>query len=756
MAIITNGPGNSVAPKFKVPSYSTDTATPSTYGISSLTTPDINIEIAVEEKPVEISQSKVASPVIKNTTAAIPTFSSNLEAALYFFSFGFNAIPTVPTAKRTAVSWDEWLKDLSPQKIAKHWSIHPEHELGFIVGDEFIVFDADSAESIAALVTLEKANNVIPNMVSKTTKGEHHFFKRAAGTFAKSDSHSTKEYPDRLDVKTGRALIILPPSTGKSLAVCDANNASELVEVGQDFIDAIFQHNGRPVPRQSEMATSTIAESGSPDNDLDRLKELLGFIDPDTGGYQNWLNGLMAIFHETGGSEDGFQIAVAWSERGGSYKGEKEIRVKWNSFKSGTGNPITIATIVKMAKDNGANVSAIFAASGEQFEVLETEVIMPSAKSNLPVVVEKPSKGASGKSNVVSNPLDQYSLRGMSDELEKNVVNAVPLLGELALMGQATVLFAAPNTGKTMITISLLIDAIKDGRVDPAKVYYLNMDDSGTGLLEKNRIAEEYGFNMIAEGLRDFSASSLLSIVRGMIEDDQVRGVVVILDTLKKFVDLMDKGRTSTFTNVIRPFILKGGTVIALAHTNKHPGKDGKPVYGGVSDILNDIDCAFTIAPISAEDGTKVVEFFNVKRRGNVVQSAAYSYCFGNGIPYGEMLMSVQSVDEADLDTLKLVEEIKSDADIIESVKACINDGVSTKMKLADAAAKRADISRRAALQIIERYTGSDPASHHWTFSKGAHGAMQYVLLATPQPDADQVLPEAIQGNLVAVGEDAF
>lgn len=670
----------------------------------------------------------ITSQIHNSSTCNIPSdsFANNGEAALHWHEFGFHSIPTVPTAKRTVVFWDEWLNDLSAKKISKHWSQNPEHEVGLIVGDETIVLDADSAESIAALAALEKAHNVTPSMIVKTTKGEHHYYRRAKGTFAKSDSHSTKEYPNRLDVKTGRALVILPPSTGKNLVVCDVKNASELTEVGQDFIDAVFQHNGRPVPRQAEITTSDRDESDTPGNNLGRLKTLLAYISPDCG-YDDWLRVLMAIYHETGGSEDGFVIANNWSSKGNSYAGEKDIRIKWNSFKSGTANPITIATIIKMAKESGADVSMICVAPEEQFEPCVTEVIYPH--SIMPAVVEKSVVVGS------ANPLDKYSLRGMSDELEKSVVNAVPLLGELALMGQATVLFAAPNTGKTMITISLLIDAIKDGRVDPSKVYYLNMDDSGTGLLEKNRIADEYGFNMLAEGHRDFSASALLSIVRGMIEDDQARGVVVILDTLKKFVDLMDKGRTSTFTNVIRPFVSKGGTVIALAHTNKHPGKDGKPVYGGVSDIMNDIDCAFTIAPISAEDGKKVVEFVNVKSRGNVVQSAAYSYCFGNRISYGEMLMSVQSVDEADLDSLKLNEEIKSDADIIEAVEACISEGVNSKMKLADATAKRAGISKRSALQFIEKYTGEDPTLHRWIFSVGERGAKQFAILPVTPPD---------------------
>ena len=714
--------------------------------------PKVVPKLKVPESSIPPVQEAITGSALSPRNS-LPTFSSNVAGALHWHEFGFHSIPTVPTAKRTVVSWDEWLNDLSLKKIGQHWTKNPDHEVGFIVGDEFIVLDADSPESIAALAAIEKAHGATPNMVVKTTKGEHHFFKRAQGTFAKSDSHSTKEFPDRLDVKTGRALIILPPSTGKALIVNEAKNASELTEVNQDFIDAIFQHNGRPVPRPCEIAPSACDGSNLPGNNSDRLKMLLAQIDP----YANWLHVLMAIYHETGGSEEGFELANSWSGRGKSYAGEKDIRTKWNSFKSGTANPITIATIVKMVKDNGADMSAIYAASDEQFDPCVTEVVYPNATpSSAPVVLENSVVVDADKQLALVNPFDQYSLRGMSDEMEKNVVAAKPLLDEIALMGQVTVYFAKGNVGKTVITFKLLLDAIRAGRVDPNAVYYLNMDDTATGLVEKNRIAEEYGFNMLAEGHLEFSAAIFKSKVRELIENDQAKGIVLILDTLKKFVNLMDKNQTSAFTNVIRPFVSKGGTVIALAHTNKNPDKNGNPVYGGVSDIMNDIDCAYTIAEVSAENGVKVVEFVNVKRRGHVVYNASYSYCYGNNVSYHELLASVQSVDDTQLDSLKLVEAIKSDAEVIEAVSACISEGINTKMQLADAAAKRANISKRSAQQVIEKYTGNDPALHRWYFSRGARGVQVFVVLSeTPPVDAALVTP-SVDVRLVTTSSESL
>jgi hypothetical protein len=35
----------------------------------------------------------------------------------------------------------------------------------------------------------------------------------------KSDSHDSKKYPKRIDIKTGSGMIVLPPSTGKTVLV---------------------------------------------------------------------------------------------------------------------------------------------------------------------------------------------------------------------------------------------------------------------------------------------------------------------------------------------------------------------------------------------------------------------------------------------------------------------------------------------------------------------------------------------------------
>jgi len=174
----------------------------------------------------------------------VPSYSLR-QAALDWFERNYDVIPIIPDTKQTAVKWDGWLAGLSLPTITAYWLLHPKNELGFIVGDNIVVLDADSPESVAELIALEVEHGAKPNLVINTKKGVHHHLKHAAGTLAKSDSHCTKKHPERIDIKTGRAMVILPPSSGKSIALNEIKNADDLTEIGQDFIDAINSHNGR-------------------------------------------------------------------------------------------------------------------------------------------------------------------------------------------------------------------------------------------------------------------------------------------------------------------------------------------------------------------------------------------------------------------------------------------------------------------------------------------------------------------------------
>jgi len=82
---------------------------------------------------------------------------------------------------------------------------------------------------------------------------------------------------------------------------------------------------------------------------ISRIPSLLSQIDPDVG-YGDWMRVLMAIYYETDGSEDGFELADEWSSKGDKYLGTKDVRSTWSSFKPNHPNPVRIGTLIRMAK----------------------------------------------------------------------------------------------------------------------------------------------------------------------------------------------------------------------------------------------------------------------------------------------------------------------------------------------------------------------------------------------------------------------
>jgi hypothetical protein len=494
-----------------------------------------------------------------------------------------------------------------------------------------------------------------------------------------------------------------PQSRYSSQAIIDGLGLA----LAEDATPILFESK-LPVPLESQGL-------GDPAGKLAKLKALLDVVSSDYG-YSDWLKVLMAIFHETGGSEEGLWLADHWSSKGRKYQGSKDIQLKWASFGSRSDNPVTIRTLMSMARATGVDVPALMLEMEDRFIPSETIVV--------------PVENVDHNERNAPNYLDRFSISEDIEALERQMVEQVPLLGQIALMGQATAIFAQGNTGKTLLVLYLLIDAIKNGRVDPKKLYYLNMDDNSKGLLEKARLANEYGFKMMADGQLEFDVRDFRKSMEAMIESDTARGVVVILDTLKKFVNTMDKTNSADFTKLVRRFVLKGGTIVSLGHTNKNKGSDGKSKFAGTSDICDDFDCAYILDTVLTQDGQRIVEFENIKKRGNVVSNAGYSYSAEDDIDYSDLLLSIQEVDELQLNPVKKGLEIKSDLPFIAAIRESIAKGTNTKMKLIDEVKERLSVPGRSVGKVIVKYTGVDPVMHYWKFMRGERGAQIYTLLS--------------------------
>jgi len=336
------------------------------------------------------------------------------------------------------------------------------------------------------------------------------------------------------------------------------------------------------------------------------------------------------------------------------------------------------------------------------------------------------------------NPLTKYSLLGSAAELEKHALEQKPLLGSICLTGEATVWYAKFGTGKTLLCLHLTIEAIQDGRIAAGDVFYINADDSSAGLAQKVKLLQDYGVNVLAPGHRGFRANMLVEKMKEMIDTGSANGVFLIFDTLKRYVDVMSKAAVAAFTEVIRQFVMKRGTVLALAHTNKRPGSDGKPIPEGTGDVLNDFDCGYLLDTVGEEKETHypIVEFSRQKSRGPAASKAYYVYDPEAGLKYTERLASIREVSpEDDKFGDRFSFDNTEESDIIFGIEQCLEHGTVTKMDIIRTTAMATKTSRRTALKVLENYTGDDPELHRWNFTVREHGRMVYAPLV-PASDA--------------------
>jgi hypothetical protein len=340
-----------------------------------------------------------------------------------------------------------------------------------------------------------------------------------------------------------------------------------------------------------------------------------------------------------------------------------------------------------------------------------------------------------------SEILRSYSATGQSEDLRKKMLEDGFVLKDLAILGQWTTFYAAPNTGKTLLTLWLIDERIKEKKINPNDVFYVNVDDTYKGGVEKIELAEVSGFHMLIPNVNGFNKNELFAIIGDLVKSDEANGKIIILDTLKKFTDIMDKKGASDFGEKVRNFISAGGTLICLAHTNKHKDADGKSIFSGTADIVDDTDCAFIIEDLGRSDGDfgeveTRVEFRNIKARGDVAEKMAFTYMKAQGGDYTSLFDSVERLSERDVAKAKqktqIEREHKRDSDVIDSIKQYIHESELGKTELVNKVHEDTMVSKSKVQKILKRWEGKNPEKGHlWRCEKRDKNLVVYFLVKT-------------------------
>ena len=519
-------------------------------------------------------------------------------------------------------------------------------------------------------------------------------------------------------------------------------------ELDSQLFSKLFSSLAKVVSPQCTQSTKKFVQYKQPqapdfpetDENAGKLKHALSYIS------SNVPHGKGEIIDDHGDFVDGYWLAIVWAIASLGWDSGEQVARDWSAtsdryidegfnaawyayYDKQEGGSITVNSLFRLAME--------FGWVNSPFEVVEGGFIHEDADL-------EPIDAAASAEAVQGGPLGRlkgFSITGRSSDLRQQMLDDKFVLDQIAILGQWTNLYAAPNTGKTLLTLTMLRDQIRANVICGEQVFYVNADDTYRGMVEKLEIAESIGLQMLVPNQQGFVVSNIVDLMSDLAIANEAANVVIVLDTLKKFTDLMDKRVASQFGNIARGFVAAGGTLITLAHTNKHKDSQGKSIYSGTSDITDDGDCFYIIDKIGVDKGfgteRYTVEFTNDKNRGDVAGTVGFSFEKRVGETYADLLGSVKRLSSGEIERSKVAKEVQAelddDADLIVAVADCLGAGINTKSAIVKKVRESTGDSNDKVRKLMAKRTGTFyELGHRWTVIKGANNAQFYQVLPPP------------------------
>ena len=308
----------------------------------------------------------------------------------------------------------------------------------------------------------------------------------------------------------------------------------------------------------------------------------------------------------------------------------------------------------------------------------------------------------------------------VTEEIIEKIEDAKFAWRHLIPQGHMVVLCAEANGGKTTLMVYISAEMSKNGY----RVIYINADASASDIKYYKHHAMDYGYTLINPDLTNGSADKVVDELRHLATaESDFSKVVIVLDTLKKFGDMMNKSKSKDFNSLLRTLTSKGMTVICLAHTNKYSDKDGKPMYEGTGDTRNDFDELIYLIPARNPDGTTTVTTLADKKRAAIIDES-FSIDANREI----------TVLESCVDTLAIKEfqrHLVEDEEIIHFILTNIKAMSKSVTELRAVAVESGlGYSRNRLDRVLRRYCAGKCHEPMWLSSPAATYGCKYATIA--------------------------
>ena len=284
----------------------------------------------------------------------------------------------------------------------------------------------------------------------------------------------------------------------------------------------------------------------------------------------------------------------------------------------------------------------------------------------------------------------------MSDEYLDGLGKEKFLYPNLLIDKQILTIIAKPGGGKTSFFLNEVCGVVaKKGY----EVFLLDADSPPSDHKMMQKVANKQGFQILqAHSENGSGIDGQLKFIKSMAENNMdLDKKVFIFDTLKKYVDLMNKRATKEFFTLMRKLTNLGATCVLLAHANKHLEKGtNNLVFEGVGDVISDSDCLIYFEVVNGckewVDITTVVD----QDRGAKFRGIAEPFSFRvDRIKRKVNLLSQIAVREADLN---LKDTLPTEAEVINLAAKLVGEGEMDSKELI----KEVRETLRCGLRLIE------------------------------------------------------
>ena len=292
-------------------------------------------------------------------------------------------------------------------------------------------------------------------------------------------------------------------------------------------------------------------------------------------------------------------------------------------------------------------------------------------------------------------PTDWMEDFELSQEEIDEMEDAKFLVESLIISSQVTVIAAKAGCGKTSILMQCCKDIVKQGY----EVLYVNMDCGAADLKYWRGLANEGGFKMItphfkgAGGIEDWMKRLAYMSTQAI----DLSMTVIVVDTLKKIADLMNKAKARQAMGLLRALTAKQCTVVCAAHCNKHRTPDGKLIFEGVGDVESDCDNLVYLEGSDKDNqGAKTVTSEPSDKVRGIFEKRTWQILSNRRIIALDTVVDVTGDCEAK-------RRLEADATAIEVIASGITEGNHKRIELFTYA-KQKGLGKREFDAVIKRY----------------------------------------------------